>query len=143
MKEVCYYINIYIIIIISVLAVPEPIPEPPVVNETTISPTTAVLTWDVPIPNGVIISYTVGLVGLSTVNGSTSNSGTGRRRRRKRDTLIVSCVGENRNITVGGDQTSLEVTDLSQLKPIIYVVNYTSGLMFMDHSLPELTPSLL
>ena len=106
------------------MLVPGPVPEPPEVPVNTINATSAVLSWDPPSDaNGVITLYAVNLVVVSS-DASTFNSTSSQGRRMKRETSVDMMVSEecikgvennaNRNITVGGDQTSLSLRDLSE-----------------------------
>ncbi len=74
-------------------------------NESSITPTSAIISWDPPIANGVIRNYTVGLVVDST---------TGRRRRKRQAQMENQCGLGNTNLNVGGNQTSLELMNLSE-----------------------------
>ena len=79
-----------------------------------VTSSTVTLTWNPPdMPNGVITSYTVNLVATSSNAGITESG----RRKRQEVAVVMECVmrngGEvNSNRTVGGDQTSLTITNL-------------------------------
>ena len=88
------------------------------------------LTWNPPdMPNGVIASYTVNLVATSSNAGITESG----RRRRQVVEVVSDCVMRNggaveSNITVGPDQTSLQVNNLGE----VFVIAITA----CKHALP-------
>ena len=96
-------------------SVPGPVPQPPVVQNDTICSTSALVTWNPPEdPNGIIRNYTVNLMALSSDAGNSQGRG---RRKRQSSAVDIECItGSNveQNITVGGDQTSLRLNNLSE-----------------------------
>ena len=93
---------------------PGPPPPPPTPDPETITSTSAVLTWAAPEdPNGVILSYTVNLVAVGSVLGSSQ-------RRRKRQSMDFEfCVDRlgymvGRNFFVPGNTTSLTVEEMGK-----------------------------
>ena len=81
----------------------------------TINSTSAVITWNPPeVPNGIIRNYTVNLMALSSDAGNSQRRG---RRKRQSPGLNIECITDSnveQNITVGGDQTSLRLNNLSE-----------------------------
>ena len=81
----------------------------------TINSISALITWNPPEdPNGIIRNYTVNLMALSSDAGNSQGRG---RRKRLSSAVIIECItGSNveQNITVGGDQTSLRLNNLSE-----------------------------
>ena len=88
---------------------------PPPVNMSTITSTSAVITWESPDPpNGVILMYTVNLTAVSL----TTETGKKRRKRQNDDTsFCVTLRGAlvNSAIDVDGNMTSLALTGLGKL----------------------------
>ena len=95
--------------------VPGDVPQPPEVLRSSITTTTANVTWEEPPQsNGVIIGYTINYVALSMA------SGVGQRRRRQTGgDILPECImggpeNINRTVEVPGDQTYLLLEDLSE-----------------------------
>lgn len=90
-----------------------PVPLPPVVQPVDISYTAVRVSWDPPPdPNGIIQSYTVNFVLLSTTLSPES-------RRKRTEDIAEECVvggveSIDRNKTVGGHVTSTTLEDLSE-----------------------------
>ena len=92
--------------------VPGPVDQPPEVNESDITATTAVVRWSPPAdPNGEVVGYRVNYTVIS------SDPGRGQGGRRKRQTVIMrECIigGDiDRNIAVGNN-TMATLTGLSK-----------------------------
>ena len=85
------------------------------VQNDTINSTSALVTWNPPEdPNDIIRNYTVNLMALSSDAGNSHGRG---RRKRQSSAVIIECITDSnveQNITVGGDQTSLRLNNLSE-----------------------------
>ena len=81
----------------------------------TINSTSAFISWNPPEdPNGIIRNYTVNLMALSSDAGNCQERG---RRKRQSSAVIIECITDSnveQNMTVGGDQTSLRLNNLSE-----------------------------
>ena len=91
-------------------------PRPPSVDEGDLSSFSAVVRWNPPVDrNGIILSYTVNYVAISSI--SLRDWG---HHRKQMDGVRLECIlgGQmniNRNMTVDGTQTTATLTGLSEL----------------------------
>ena len=103
--------------------------EPPDVLAGSVTSSAVTLTWNPPdMPNGVITSYTVNLVATSSNAGITESG-------RTVVGVVTACVMRNggdvkSNTTVGGDQTSLTVTNLGMCLQCMWHPNQCWHLTF-------------
>ena len=113
------------------------VPPPPPVNESELTPFSAVVRWNPPSDsNGVILRYTVNYVAV--LNTSSQEMG---RRRRQTSGASAECIlggqrNVNRNMTVDGSQTSATLTELSEYTYIIICVQH----LLNCHSHENLAP---
>ena len=108
-----------------IFLVPEAPSLPPVVNRETVTSNSATLSW-VGLANRDITNYTVNLVATS------SDAGNSRRKRQVMAGVVRECVIRNgrdveSNITVGPDQTSVQVNDLGKVLQLYIMHNQYRG----------------